>query len=587
VFYVATVLAPLVLLLDLHVDFLRDWPVHLWIIDYHRQYFREHGDLPTVVNTLQSIGMPQPVFYGCQLYPLLGVVSAVLGTPLALRLALATMLAIQFGAALGAGRRLLGHRGLAYTLAVAAIWSTYSLTNLYNRGALAEYFATGFYMTSLALGASAIAAQPGENRRYFGWLSGFFLLLAIGSHPPTAVLAGIFFVALGVVLALGARRSGWQWTSGDRGLIVVALVLGVSVLGAWIYANLKLGPGMAITRSAEGFQFLPEHSDTFWGRFGPLPYDARSMEDGIATQGAPYLETQISIVLLGLLVWNLALCRRISRLGGVAADAARPQTARYILGLAIAWFLFLAVFSISPWLAGHFRFLAPYIQFVYRLVTHCNAALFVGVLASGAMVARQGGYLRFQRQTELVVAAALTAAVLGLVLKLQHAAATEAWEEGRKISLIGGQTDIARNYMVPGLVRELTPAEEKEALSGNFPVGPPGAAFGDVSPVELNLSRAIWLQTNALVHPWVKLERDGKIVAVGELAQIGQFLAVPLSAGRHQLRVRWEPDPVWLVLFRISQAAFAVTLAITAVWTVRHWRQLLTRPNERAADHEP
>ncbi len=585
VLYGVTVLAPLILLLDPRVGFLRDWPVHVWIIDYYAEYFRQHGDLPTVINLTRAVGMPQPVFYGYLLYPMLGVLAAIMGTAAALRVALAAMLAVQFGAVLLAGRRILGHGGLAYTVAVALVWSTYSLTNLYHRGALAEYFGAGFHVIALAFGATAVTEPPGSARRFFGWLAGLFLLLAIGTHPPTAVLAGIFLVLLGGAFALGGGLKRWSWVRGDGKLIALAVVLGALVLAPWLYANFMFGGQMSITQSPAGFSFRPDHSDTFWGRFGPLPYDASSIEDGINTQGAPYLEAQVSVVLLILLLWNLELLRRLRQ--QVTAGAGPSVPARKVLWVAAAWFLFLAIFSISPWVAEHFRLLAPYIQYVYRLVSHCNAALFIGMLASGLLVARQAGYLRFQQQTGIIAAVALTTAVLGLVLKLQHAAAAEAGEERRGVSMVGGQTDIARDYEVPGMVRELSAAETKSAMSLEFSVGKAGPPFGRVAPLRLEASHAGWARTNVLVHPWLKLERDGKIVNREELAQVDLYLAVPLSAGPHELRVIWQPDARWFFLHQVSRMAFALTLLITAVWAARRLRQSLTLPIARAADPAP
>ncbi|MEO6875786.1 MAG: hypothetical protein ABI222_13290 [Opitutaceae bacterium] len=583
--YAAAVVAPLFLLLDPRAVFLRDWPIHVWIIDYYAEYFRQHGDLPTVINLVPAVGVAMPVFYGCLLYPVLGVVAALVGSALTLRVALALMLVIQFVALLSAGRKIFGHRGIAYTVAVSVIWATYSLTNLYNRGAIAEYFATGFYVTALAFGAAAVIAPPGSARRFSGWLTGCFLLLAIGAHPPTAVLAAVFLVLLGLASLVGWRREWWQLTGKDYGLLSGLLILVGLVLAPWLYANLGPGAKLAITLSPGGFHFRPDHCDTFWARFAPFPYDESSVMDGLNTIGVPYLEAPINVVLLGILLWNLELIRRSWRIRTGPATTGGLATGAIVI-VAIGWFLFLAAFSLSPGLAACFQFLAPYIQYVYRLVSHCNAALLVAVLASGVLVVRHDGYRRFHHHTQLVLAVGLTVAVLGLFIKLQHAAATEAPDD-REIFLTSGQIEIAKAYQVPGLVRELSSAEVRQATNIYFPVNAPGSSFGSVGAVRVRLEHPRWVQTNAMVFPWMKLELDGWVVSTDQLAQVGQLLALHVPAGVHVIRPFWQPDPVWLRLYRISQAAFGLMLVITLAWSAVRLRQLFSLVSVRAADPTP
>ncbi len=194
----------------------------------------------------------------------------------------------------------------------------------------------------------------------------------------------------------------------------------------------RLGPRGSV------FHFWLEKCDSFWGRFAPFPYDASATENGIYGLGAAYLEAPINVVLLGILGWNLELCRR----RWVKPADRRPFPARIVLVIACGWFLFLTALSLSPGFAGNFQFLAPYIQYVYRLVTHCNAALLVAVLVSGAWVASLGDYRREQQTTNLVAAVGLTVALLGLWMKLQHAAVVIGPENARFGSVIRRQAEV-------------------------------------------------------------------------------------------------------------------------------------------------
>ncbi len=155
------------------------------------------------------MGSAQPVFYAWLLYPALGMLAAAVGAASAVRLAAAAMVAIQFYALWSAGRKIFGQPRLAYAVAVSVLWGPDSLTNLYNRGAFAEYLATGFFATGLAFGASAVAANDAASRRFHGWLAGFFLLLTAGTHAPTAVLAAAFLVLLAIGGLVARGRGDW------------------------------------------------------------------------------------------------------------------------------------------------------------------------------------------------------------------------------------------------------------------------------------------------------------------------------------------------------------------------------------------
>ena len=578
--YGLAVVAPLILLLNRQVTFLRDWPIHIWIIDHCGQYFRAHGVLPTVFNVAPAVGIPLPEFYAWLLHPALGVLAAALGAEAALRLAIFAMVAIQFSALLGAGRKIFGSTPPAFTVAVSVIWSTYSLTNLYNRGAIAEYFATGFLATAVAFGASAAVTPTRSSRWFHGWLAVFFLLLTAAAHPTTALLAAIFLVLLGAGLA-----AGWTWqkpgfTRADALGLTGAASVGLLILAPWIYVSAKFGAALSITQDAF-FRFRPDHCDTFWGRFAPFPYDAASTLKGLGTDGAPYLEAPVNVVLLGLLAWNLELCRRQLARTGTTTVPADSSPVREILMVAVGWFFFLAAFSLSPALAAKFQFFAPFIQYVYRLVSHCNAALLVAVFASGVLVARSGGYRRFRHQTNRVLAAGLAVAVIGLGLKLQHADAV-AIDADTPLSLEAAQAELGRAYHVPALVRGLNPDEIRDAVELPFPVGGAGPHFGEASPATVNLGRAGWVLTNAVAFPWMTLASDSGELRGNQLARLDCYLAVYLPAGRHEISAVWRPDPLWLLLHRVSQAVFALVLVFTAGWVV-----YFNRPSVRAADQTP
>ena len=111
--YVGSVVAPLLLLVDLPANLPQDWSNHLWMIGYYGDYFRAHGSLPTVMNTGPAVGLAQPVFYAWLFYPWLGILAAATGAALAVRVAVLAMLAGQFIALVSTGRKIFGESRLA------------------------------------------------------------------------------------------------------------------------------------------------------------------------------------------------------------------------------------------------------------------------------------------------------------------------------------------------------------------------------------------------------------------------------------------------------------------------------------------
>jgi hypothetical protein len=50
------------------------------------------------------------------------------------------------------------------------------------------------------------------------------------------------------------------------------------------------------------------------------------------------------------------------------------------------------------------------------------------------------------------------------------------------------------------------------------------------------------------------------------LGRHDHLLAALLPAGRSCLQWIWRPDPVWAVLYRLSQAAYVLILVVTVGW---------------------
>ncbi|MBM3852228.1 MAG: hypothetical protein FJ399_03640, partial [Verrucomicrobia bacterium] len=445
----AAILAPCWLLIEPGANFYYDWHNHQWLVGYFGEYVRAHLAFPETLSAAGAVGMPQPVFYGFLLYPLLGLMAAAVGAGWAIRLGVVLALAAEFLSVYCAGRIVSRHRGVALATAAAVTWSVHGLTNLYNRAALTEFFAVAFLNAAVACGVCALAGGVTlRGRSTAGGLAVLLAVLTVGAHPATALVACGLVV---VLAAIGWRELGRLGAGGVAARLwaVVAAVLGVVAVAPWVYANLCWQGELGVVGKYRALSFSLDRIDAPWARFSPLPPDV-FRPDGGAPGETPYVEAPLPMTLLLLAGWNLVQLWR-ARGNDQAGGAGAPGLWRWLAVVGGLWFAGMLALSLSPEAAGWCRFLAPYVQFATRLVSHANLGLLIVVLATAGLVAATGGYARWGRRTSVVAGALLVVAGVALVLKLRHGAAVRerggepqyAWRGERAALVTAGKTDAA------------------------------------------------------------------------------------------------------------------------------------------------
>jgi hypothetical protein len=549
------VVVPLALLADPHSSFYVDWYNNLWLVAINGQFLRWHHGFPIVLNTDDLVGVPVPMFYGYLLYPVLGAISSVTGAHAALRLGCLGLVGVEFCALSAAGRAIFRHRGLAYALAVTLVWSVYSLTNLYNRSAVPEFFATGFLTAAVGFVAATLGeTRPAAQSRHL-WLAALCAALALGSHPPTAVFAAPILSGLALAAALAAVR----WEQGrSRAAIFGAAAVGLAALAVapWFYINLRWARDLAIWGHSGALVYLPGRCDSIWGRLLPFPYDRLGIAAGTSIS-TPYLEAPIAFGLWVLLAWLVWIWLRGPRLP--ASD--RPAAiARWMLPCALVWLAFLVTLSLWKPLSAVLPQLGPTIQFAYRLVSHCNVALTVAVLAAGLLA--RGALAVRAGQANVIAAICIAVAAVNVGIKLAHGAAVLG-QFGSVEPLLSGRPVVAQvfqEYGTPRRLRELPAAEAARLATAEFIVGKSGPDYGVPAAAQVRLAAPAWVLTNALPFPFARLFANGRRIAGADLARRDERLAVRLPAGETTLTWAWHPDPVWTVLRRIGLLAFGALI---------------------------
>jgi hypothetical protein len=553
---ILAVLLPCLLLLPPRWGgFATDWGNHLWLISYFGEYYRAHGQMPAVLNTPQVAGEIVPVFYGTLFYPILGWLSAWVGARAAVCVAALVTLAVQFLLVHRLLRSLGTTPGLSATVACLVSWSTYAITNLYNRSALTEFYAGAWLVCAachlvLFLRAAAPRAQVAQALG-----AGLFFTLAAGSHPITGFMGSCLFAVL-VVTGLVAIRGDQL---GRRCLILGAVGLAVALcLGPWLYATARYSRALLLVTHNKPIVAIAG-IDEWWVRLFPLPLDARCLRLDGALVSTPYLDAQLNLPLLVV----CAAC-----LAGMLGTLRRAGPARLaVLAVLAAYVGFCVFLSLSS--TVQIRYLPkPFnmVQFTYRWVNQINLALFL-VLCLALLIRARG----FASPVPLRVSGALLCGVLawagaGLLVKLEHAYI------GKTLSRELAYPPAAElpttfyglsAYSTPGFYRALDPDES--TTRADLKVG--GDRFGTPQPLPVATDRARLVVTSVQAFPWNRVYLDGRPVPPGDVQLATRCMqpddggtpkgwilqAVPVPAGEHVIEYRFEPDRTWRLLWLVSR----------------------------------
>ncbi len=574
-------LAPLVILLLPGHEFGIDWAPNAWLISYFGEFFRHHFSFPEVLNTNQLSGMPQPLFYGFLLYPILGVMSAITGAEIAIRLAVLAVLLLQSRQVFRLVLQVSNDRALSLVTTAVTCWSTYALTNLYNRGALNELFAVALLTSAVCAFTRFVLLAP-EQRNPVVLLNGFlFFVLAAGAHPITALFGGLFLALVVAALFLIARERMRMMRWFALGALGTALIL-----SPWIYVVLKFNSSLTVSKKWAKISYFTKDIDSVSSRLMPFPYDVRMAGNAhLPRYMSPYLDAQVTSGLLILaLVLTACVCWRYRQ--GIRGNT------RGVGIVAVCWMMFLLLFalSVTPSLGLAMPSIFKNLQFAYRLVSYLNLCLLVIIIgALATMPASAEGFMS-RRAKRWLLSGTLAVAMCGLVIKLSHAA--------------GVVTTAARATSESASDRALQLPDnfygwEAYAITGDSLGGlsPDAAvlmkvgkqsAFGKVPPVTVQLAKA----QNVLIHvqpfPWNQLSIDGRPVLAEETRRLPSGTIVPLAAGTHEISYRWRPATIWSWLNISSRIGIILWLsfAFAACVVPRFSKKLRFAPQTRVGNLE-
>ncbi len=536
-------------MLDLNSVFAVDWPNQVWLMNYFSSYFADHHQFPSVINTFQLIGMPYPVFYGYLFFPLMGGLSLAWNADLTVRIAAVGLFALQYWLVLKLALKSTQDKFCSFCLATLVTWAIYPMTNLYNRGALPEFFATGLLLCSAAIWFFAIEAKVISKRFILCNLFVFLFVLSAGTHPITA-LYGVCFMALLVCTTLWIDRANLK-------SLILPLALPIAVgsicLLPWVMVTTHFTPRMVLNASFKRVGYYGRSLDSVYARLMPFPLETKSykhrlQDDHVTT---PHLDTQINFPMLVFFVLCLVgTIQKRERIGK------RTMASIVVFGVLALLMIWSSTTSGALDKLGHnFRT----IQFAYRLITYINFSLLMGVI------------LFFWKQVEkpvqfrnrLLLGSLLLISFVGLSVKLYHAQQAMVPTEAQLVrsksftesllkmpdSFYGSQA-----YAITNIFPELD-NRQVEAIR-NCPFEPLVGKFGDVKTVRV--ASGIW-QTNVQQFPWNRLFDNGNQVVRYEH---DNRIAVNLAKDS-EIRYECVPDAAWELAHNVSLGVFFTWLIAT------------------------
>lgn len=543
------VLAPCLPLLELNQTFAIDWPNQIWMINYVSSYLAANHSFPSVINTIQLIGMPFPVFYGYLFFPLFGMLSLLWNGDLTVRLLAAALYALQFILLFQVCLRATRKKFLSLCIGIFATWSIYPMTNLYNRGAIPEFFATGLLTCACLIWLTVLRLESSSKPTILILcnLFVFLFVLAAGTHPITA-LYGACFLALFVGLSLWvARLDPRQFLLP----LLIPCILGIICLLPWVMATVQFAPRTQISNSFHRVGYFSRSLDSVKTRLLPFPIDTRSYEHRLKDDnvGTRYLDAQICFPLLVLFIFCFANAFKNR------AQISKPLiVSLVILGTLAAAMIWSSTTIGSLDKVGRwFRT----IQFAYRLITYINLSLLGGILLFLSYGPKAKNLAVIGRP---LLGVLLVLSGIGLCVKLYHAQliTTETpLNLVRTTEFANGLLTMPASfygwdgYAVTDTLPEFSADDLKTSHAITFL--PDQNHFGDVQPLNLEKGR---YATNLQAFPWNHVATDN--------GEVGRYFYTP--PGDHKTAIKlampaivnfkFVPDQLWAGLNCLALIVF-------------------------------
>lgn len=563
----------LLLLFNLKTNYGEEWPLFQWFVDYNQEYLKQHHQFPTTLNSKTYVGMVHSFFYSPFAVWLLSIPSMFIGSNFALRGAFFLIWFSQFVLASVLFRRLSKSLEFGLGCGVLLVTAIYPMTNLYNRGAIAETLATGILNCAVIFWFLFLFFLRDKRAVYYLILSVICLGVIVGTHPITSLLGAIFvcFTLVASLPYLWSNRSEFEspWKMGAV-LILSSLWL-VAVIAPFHFMVKKFGQDINIHFWSDRLNFHEGHIGLPWVRFFPWPLDVRTLHADITQVPTPFLDAQINMPLLFLWVGLLGAYWMQLRRKNVSIGIIKDFKQFFIILISLLSFTFFTDWSVFGLMNSHYPQWFKIVQFSYRFISYQNLSILVGLVGVCSLIAKNSSPLFETKSVKSLLIGTSILALSSSIAKLNHGTAFPNspgnYAENSnllKLPKIFCLDDYKTHYRY-GSVPE---ADRKDIVRKEFKVLS-GDRFGMVEALELNLMKPTWVSFNAYLFPWTSLIVDGNRVPQAEVSHDGKSVyelpTLKLNVGHHLIDVQIDLPPKYRILRGFSFWALWIGLAV-AIW---------------------
>jgi len=568
----AIIVFPLAPLFHINGGFSVDWYNHLWMVGYYGEYFSLYKALPDVLNTNQTLLIAYPTFYGYLLYAVLGILSSYTGANIAVRIGILALWIMKFALVYRVVMRFSEDKILSLSIGVLICWEIYSLTNLYNRSALTEMFATGLLTTSFFAGLLALFAHENYHKVGYFFLAGFTISLSGMAHPITAFFGSIFLGIIFLVLILSGVLTNDNSSRVNKTTVLLAAVILfiyiLCVLSPWAYATIAFKDQLVIASVFDRVPLFFDGIDNILVRFSPFPFDERSLYEGIhPTWGTPYLDAQVNIPLLILAVM-LVLNKKTAK--SISVNQNENRIGNLLCWVSVILFLGSTSMSLSSLLYEYIP-LFKGVQFAYRMVTYQNLAIITAVIS--LLLMRR--HLNLSTSAKMITfAICLTLAGNGLLMQFWHiqVSANLIPREQQYNSAPQNRDELLNlPYTFYGrhaytLNRNLFDERLRTLPAMPIVLHLKKNGFGEIERQTFIVSEEMWIQTNVAFSPWNEVLIDGTPAQNTNDINNDDMIDVLVAPGKHHIWARFAPSQTFQLLRLISNFSFTAWTLATITW---------------------
>lgn len=389
-------------------SFYVDWLNHVWMVSYYGHHFRHHFTFPAFLD-VQDIETGYPRFYGFLFYSLMGLIEAIVGADLAIRLGVIALLLATAGLWYRLGSNASQNKLAGTLLGVAPVLSVYGLTNLYSRSALTEFFAVGFAYLSLGFFLEAFIVPSGKNQeqetdKRFG-LAFLFLALVIGTHPITGYLE-IICTSLPMLILLVMNRT--LFSSCTKRRLILYLGLFLFVTAPFVYNVVSYQQYLPILEGSLP-EYIPSYYDHPLARLLPYLIDRRTFGT-LKTVSTPFLDANASYALLmiGIAMTAYLIRRKHDQSAALVYGSGMIAVVILTTLLSLDVSLYTGLSSVEFIVRALFH---P-IQQIYRLVSWLNILMVLAIIVPLILANKTGAFAALMRDKRFEL---LTTIAIGIM----------------------------------------------------------------------------------------------------------------------------------------------------------------------------